>query len=235
MAYLYRALIFDFDDTLIDNKTEGVSFHQAVARSRNWRVPDTAEIEKYWGLSWSEFIKKLWPAVSFREFQDAYVAYQKKYPRHYQVLPAALKTLKGLKGEGFLLGVLSNRYKKNILDILERLDFPAEIFGFILGEEEVLYPKPDPRAFDPIIAELGQRGILPAEILYLGDTLYDIQASRGSKIKFIGVLTGLMDRQEFREAGIASSDVITSLEGLPHWLKKYGQIKQGHGTVGGEN
>lgn len=224
MEYKYRAIIFDFDDTLVDNKTEGIDFHQTVARSRGWRVPSAEEIEKYWGLPWQEFINKLWPKVPYREFHDAYVAYNREYPRHYKAIPGTIEALDKLKKMGFALAILSNRNKRNILDKLEDLGFKTEVFTIIYGEEELIYTKPDPRAFDPLFTAFGKLGIVPAEIIYVGDTQYDIKASRRCGIKFVGVLSGLMDRTEYKAAGIDAADVIPAVKDLPKWLCTFGKF-----------
>jgi len=223
MFYKYRAIIFDFDDTLVDSKS-GIVFHQKVAKSKGWKVPPKEELEKYWGLGWEDFIAKFWPYIPFADFRQAYIDYNQKEPRHYDQIPGVNKAIKELKKEDIILGILSNRNVKSVRDILEQQGFSLDDFEIIQGEEEFFFHKPDPRAFDQILTILGERGILPREIIYVGDTRFDIAASRGCKIKFVGVLSGLMKREEFKNLGVLDRDIIQSVKDLPRWLRKYGQI-----------
>ncbi|MFA4880983.1 MAG: HAD-IA family hydrolase [Candidatus Doudnabacteria bacterium] len=222
MPYKYRAIIFDFDDTLVDSKG-GVVYHQKVAAEKGWRVPSRGELEKYWGLGWEDFIAKLWPDVPFSDFRQAYIDYNQKEPRRYGKIPGVNKAIEKLKKENMILGVLSNRNVKSVRDILAQQGFFLDDFEIIQGEEELIFHKPDPRAFDNALTILGERGILACEIIYVGDTRFDVEASRGRKIKFIGVRSGLMDRQEFKALGILDQDIIKSVKDLPRWLKKYGR------------
>ncbi|MDP2918106.1 MAG: HAD-IA family hydrolase [bacterium] len=222
MLYNFRAIIFDFDDTLIDSKG-GIVYHQKVAASMGWRVPPQEELEKYWGLGWEEFIGKCWPEISFVDFRQAYIDYNQKEPRCYTHFPGTRETIKKLKKENFILGILSNRNTRSILDILRQMNFPLDDFEIICGEEEVFFHKPDPRAFDEILVELGKKGIRPEEMIYVGDTGFDLAASRGRGIKFVGVLTGLAERAEFTALGVPAPDVIKSVKDLPAWLAKYGR------------
>lgn len=222
MLYKFRAIIFDFDDTLIDSKA-GIAYHQKVAASRGWRVPAKEELEKYWGLGWEEFIGKCWPEISFVAFRQAYIDYNQKEPRRYTHFSGGRETIKKLKKQGFVLAILSNRNTQSILDVLGQMDFSLDDFDMICGEEEVFFHKPDPRAFDGILVELGKKGVVPEEMIYVGDTGFDLAASRGRGIKFVGVLSGLTDRTEFAALGVPASDVIKSVKDLPAWIAKYGK------------
>lgn len=224
MNYKFKAIIFDFDDTLIDAKSQGIDFHIQVARRNGWRVPPKKEIFKYWGLGWEEFVRNLWPEVPFRDFERAYIEYRRTRKREYRLIPGAKRTVKKLQKMNFVMGILSNRNEKNVRDLLESLGVNLDYFDIIQGEEEYFYHKPDPRAFDNILSTVGKKGITPQEVLYIGDTIFDVTASQGKDLKFIGVLSGVIKRKGFRSLGIKDKDIIKSIKDLPRWLRKYGKI-----------
>ncbi len=73
------------------------------------------------------------------------------------------------------------------------------------------YPKPDPRALDPIFAALP----VPREhAVYVGDWYPDVETARGGGVRFIAVLSGGIPRHAFLREGIPEDHIIARLRDL---------------------
>ena len=74
------------------------------------------------------------------------------------------------------------------------------MFGFIHGEESVTVCKPSGHAFDNAFTILGVHGITDRDqMVYVGDGLADLHASREAGIKFIGVKTGTEELVDYEK------------------------------------
>jgi phosphoglycolate phosphatase-like HAD superfamily hydrolase len=58
------------------------------------------------------------------------------------------------------------------------------------------------------------------QILAIGDHPDDYLAAHGAGIKFVGVLTGIYDRDDFSQHGLSPEEVIESVASLPEYLKR---------------
>jgi phosphoglycolate phosphatase-like HAD superfamily hydrolase len=79
------------------------------------------------------------------------------------------------------------------------------------SSEENEYPKPDPRALDPIFLAIP----VPREhAVYVGDWYPDVDTARGDGVRFIAVLSGGIPRHAFLREGIPEDHIITRLHDL---------------------
>jgi phosphoglycolate phosphatase-like HAD superfamily hydrolase len=86
---------------------------------------------------------------------------------------------------------------------------------FVQGADATAYHKPDGRVFDPALACLGALAIPRSQVLYVGDALMDHQAATSASIHFVGVATGLVTVEQFKEAGVPA---LGRLGELPAYL-----------------
>ncbi|MFZ1721547.1 MAG: hypothetical protein WAU07_03505, partial [Microgenomates group bacterium] len=71
-----------------------------------------------------------------------------------------------------------------------------------------------PAVFDPLIRILSAHQILPNEMFFTGDTMYDFKAATGAGIHFRGLAGRTISKEEFEKAGaqtIANLSEITNL------------------------
>jgi len=84
--------------------------------------------------------------------------------------------LSRLKQEGYRLAVASNSIRKSVEVMMEKANL-TQYFDFLLSNEDVKNPKPDPEIYTTAISKLGFQ---PQECLIVEDNDYGLQAARGS-------------------------------------------------------
>jgi len=102
------------------------------------------------------------------ELECRWVKMQKRTTKYWSAFPQVENLLKGLRKDGYRLGVISN-WDNTARKILEENDL-ADYFDNIIISSEVGVAKPDPQIFELAFKEAG---VMPEECLYIGDNYYD--------------------------------------------------------------
>ena len=190
----YRAVLFDFDYTLGDTE-RGIlaSIRFAMARMG---LPEPSEkamrrtIGKTLERTYTDLTSRTGPeeqAEFSRLFnqkaEEVMVASARLYPGTKEVLA-------WLENRGMRTGVVTNKNRRRIAAILER----EGICPAVLVSAEDAVPKPAP---DGILLAARSLGLVPEEILYVGDSPTDEQAAKNAGCGFLAVLTGASEAGEF--------------------------------------
>ncbi len=213
---MVKAIIFDFDDTLIMTLKASIPHHEKVAKELGCHIDMQKYYEK-WGLPWPEFISHVIPDVDFDTFYKAYVKFLRDKKIIYPKVKGCDIAIKELYSKKFVLGILSSSIKENILERAELAGIPLDLMDSELfySFENTKTHKPDPAVFKDLLIVLKERGISNEEVVYCGDHINDYLAARNASINFIGVTTGLHTRNDFMIAGLAPHLILNSVEGLP--------------------
>jgi len=107
---------------------------------------------------------------------------------------------------GMKCGVVSMNPRRVIIQILDTIGL-LELMDVIVGTEDVERGKPAP---DPILEACMQLGVNPREAVYIGDSVYDVQAATAAGA--VSVLIGPP------RAGVRPHFVVGSLKELTHLL-----------------
>src|ERR1700728_3903881 len=191
-----RAVIFDFDDTLVATKEVKWEQHREVASKYYVINLTTNELRTHWGAPFDVLIAALYKdADSIENMRAANRSLDHKYPR--RAVPHATNVVASIINEGLRVGIVSSDRSANLLHDLMRLDFPVDRMFHIQGAEDSIYHKPDPGVFDPLKRKLEAYEITPAEALYVGDAIIDFYAAQKAGLGFAGVTTGLASREDF--------------------------------------
>ncbi len=198
-----KAIVLDFDDTLVYSGEAGLQSLQKTAKGLELCVPEKDEIFPLFGKPLQVIVETLWPKQDSEEIQ-------KVYRKHYdevdiEVITNAIETLQLLKKRKYDLFILSSN--KDVEKHMEKMNFPAGLFSGIFTPNNLEFNKPDGRVFSPILEKYAKE-----EIVYVGDSLNDLESSKDAGIKFIGVLSGRASETEFREN--SSTHIIPSVENL---------------------
>ncbi len=214
---MIKAVIFDYDDTLVETRLIKYEHHKAVAKKfYNIDVTEETFLEHY-GKAFNTLLKELYRgADTLENMKENYASVRDKYLK--KVYPDSIEAINKILDDGFEIGILSATNKEFILNDLERYGFPVEKISFIQGAEETPVHKPDPRVFDPTLEQLTKEGIKSHEIVYIGDAMRDLIAAHGAGLHFIAVTTGVESKEDFEKAG--AKYVISSLSELPDLIKK---------------
>lgn len=196
-----RAILLDFDDTLIDmKKASYLSFNEAL-RSHGLRTVNFDEMLANWDKSWREVIERLAPAN--KDMASLMTGVGKEYRERFEkihlqystLMPGAVQVLKKLKMMRLMTAIISRRWRRIIEEELEKFKIRRYV-DTIVGREDVANLKPAP---DALILAAERLGVPIEHCLVVGDSPNDIKASKAAGAKVVAVLTGPYDKERIFE------------------------------------
>ena len=201
-----RAVIFDFDDTLVATLSKRKPlfwrFIQLIAD------PPSSALDEVWGRPMHEMLSRLAPDIDETRILEAYAAIMELNPP-VPLLPGAESVVRCLSENGIPLLILTSSARRLVESDLSRHNL-LQFFQLIWSSDEIPWAKPDARVISPLLEWLSERGLALAETILIGDSLTDLELSRRAGIPFLAVTSGVTDRAAFLSAGC--SDIIDSLE-----------------------
>jgi phosphoglycolate phosphatase len=132
----------------------------------------------------------------YTAFVPYYDAHNADYTRPYEGI---VELLQNLKQAGHTLAVASNKYQAATEKIVNQL-FPG-IFDVILGEREGIARKPDPQIVYDIFRMTHHTSNTTSSVLYVGDSLVDMETAQNAQLPFIACSWGFVSRQQLLQAG----------------------------------
>ncbi len=208
----YKAVIFDFDDTLTKTHLVKWAHHKATAK-KFYNIDLTEEtIRKHWGKPLQVLIPELYgKAQDYEKMLGDYISLKDEFLKGET--EGAKETVQTLLDKGVKVGILSATNKDLLLDDLKRLGFPVEHFAEIQGAEDTSVHKPEPEVFLPILKKFAEHGVKKEEIVYIGDSLDDYLSATGAGLDYIGITTGIHSEEDFKKA--KAKKIIKDIRELP--------------------
>jgi 2,3-diketo-5-methylthio-1-phosphopentane phosphatase/HAD superfamily hydrolase (TIGR01509 family) len=121
---------------------------------------------------------------------------RKKYEEVYldktHFLDGAQEVLKALYSHGIILGIASNKLGRFSRGALKHLGV-SDYFKSVIGAGDVLRNKPFP---DMIHTALKEMNLPPEKVIFVGDTLTDIQTGKQAGIDVYALPTGFYSKKE---------------------------------------
>ncbi|MBX6368821.1 MAG: HAD family hydrolase [Rhodospirillales bacterium] len=190
-----RALLFDWDNTLVDS---WATIHEAWVHTleamghRPWTLEETrANVRKS--------LRDSLPAIFGGRWEEARALYLERFTAIHldrlTPLPGAVPLLRSAKEEGIWLGVVSNKTGPILRREAERLGWTS-IFGRIVGAADAKADKPD-----PAVVELALEGSgVPAgeDVWLVGDTGIDMECALNAGCVPVLVRPEASDAEEFQ-------------------------------------
>jgi len=201
-AITIKAVFFDHDDTLVGTIEAKWAHHKHVARMWYDKELTDDDIRKHWGKPFSQLIALLYGQDDPAEAMRRNLSCEDDFPK--VLFKDTMPTLRRLHAAGKVLGIITATSRYSFEHDLDLHGFPRDIIGYTQTEEDTSFHKPDPRVFEPAVAWLAARNILPHEVLYVADGLHDMKAAVGAGFNFMGVTTGLVTSDAFAAAGAES-------------------------------
>lgn len=109
------------------------------------------------------------------------------------VFPGVLDTLFSLHNEGIKLGIVTSKGRGGTEASLKLFDRTKDIFSVIVTADDSTTHKPSP---GPLLQAASLIKVDPIDCCYVGDTIFDMQASVGAKMTPVGVLWGVATHTE---------------------------------------
>lgn len=218
-----RAIIFDLDGTLLDTLDDIADSMNAVLEAHRLPTHQRESYRYFVGEGAVKLVTRALPRDLRKEaeiekfvgrFRRVYSQNWNVKTRPYDGIPEMLDQLEGL---GVRKAVLSNKPDRFTRLCVDEFLFRWE-FDFVLGENEAIRPKPDPRGAVFISDKLG---VPPTCILFVGDTSIDMETAFRAGMIPIGALWGFRSGDELRHGGAQflvehPLDILKFLEPMPN-------------------
>ncbi|MDR1213180.1 MAG: HAD hydrolase-like protein [Propionibacteriaceae bacterium] len=186
MAARWPVVLFDFDGTVADTIELIVSGYQYAFHTVVGREWDEAEIKTWIGSSLSASLGRAAPDQAERLF-EVYHAWNREHTerlvRNYPGLPALIWDL---VAAGARCGIVTSRRRVSTEPILALLGLD-HLLPVLVADGDVERPKPQA---DPILAALEALAAEPERAVYVGDTVFDLQAAAAAGVAALGVTWG---------------------------------------------
>jgi len=207
-----RGVVFDLDGTLIDSY--GPIADSLNHARRRFDMPELTheDVRRRVGRGLETLIAEL---VGPGRVDDGVRLFRERYAEVYaegtRLLPQVHETLRTLHDTGYRIGVASNKPARFSGPILERLGLDPFV-SCVLGPDLVASTKPEPTM---ILRCLELLGLQPAEAVYVGDMLLDVESAARAGVSVLLVAGGSSTRAELE---ITGQRLLESIDALPDLL-----------------
>ncbi len=202
---MIKGILFDKDGTLIEFEEtwhkifkdifEALEKKHGLSKEKNEKIKDVSGFmessfkkESLIQYATVEDIISQWEtAIADPYFtKDLLRQIMVEHGKNSEIVPIqdAVKTVKSLYKDGYIIGLATADSKESTLDNLQRLGI-LKYFHFIGSDDGFYRGKPDPHmgeAFSEI------HGFLPNEVLYVGDSITDMLFAEACGFNFVGIM-----------------------------------------------
>lgn len=182
----YKAVLFDFDGTLINTNDVILGSWQHLFKEVTGGSCTLNDVRHTFGEILRDTVAKMFPLEDPDELVKTYRFYAKNIHKDpIDIFPGIEEMLKALRAGGIRPAIVTSRYWASLKE--GNYNFPPEIEGLFDTKvtcEDTTKHKPDP---EPIQICLKKMGLAPSEVLYVGDTLFDLYCAHNSGVEFIFV------------------------------------------------
>jgi HAD superfamily hydrolase (TIGR01509 family) len=193
------AVLFDVDGTLIDSNYLHVhawyrAFTEGNVEVEAWRIHRSI------GMDGSALLASLAEAAE----EDTRARLKDRHSRHYREtapllrrLPGARELLEAVDKLGLQI-VLATSAPEDELSLLREVLASDDLVSAVTSSNDVDTAKPEP---DIVQVALERAGVDAAHAVFVGDTVWDVEACKRAGVPTIAVLSGGVSRAELETVG----------------------------------
>lgn len=213
-----KLFIFDLDGTLLDTVADLGNSCNHVFTEAGFPTHPIDAYYKFVGNGIAKLIERALPAEEataeniekllppFRAYYNLHMADDTKPYR------GVCELLAELQQKGVAIAVASNKYQAATENLVKKY-FPEINFVAVFGQRDNVPVKPDPAIVHDIQQAAGIEDT--AEIIYIGDSLVDLNTARNSNVEFAAVTWGFCPRESLAENNPAHiADTIEELRAV---------------------
>lgn len=190
MAATRRAVLFDLDGTLIDTAPDMVRILQDMLTAHGAAPLPYEQVRSVVSNGSLGLVRLAFPDASearLREFQAEYLErYGADVCRDSRLFPGLDTLLIALEVHGRPWGVVTNKPERMTTPLMSALNL-LDRAACVVSGDTLPQRKPDPK---PLLYASQQAGFAPADAVYVGDALRDIEAGRAAGMLTVGVQYG---------------------------------------------
>ncbi len=190
----FKAIGFDLDGTLVNSLPDLTLAVGNTLQEFNLPRPEEALVLTWIGNGADILLKRALDWAGVEPDADRLQQMKARFNFYYGenicnrslLYPNVKQTLLALKQQGFTLAVVTNKPTQHVLPVLKAFGID-QLFAETLGGQSLPAIKPHP---GPLFYLCGKFGILPSELLFVGDSKNDILAARAAGCSVVGLTYG---------------------------------------------
>ena len=199
---MIKAIIFDLDGTVLNTLLDLKTAVNRVMNKLGYCEQSYEEVRNKVGSGFRNLMFRCIGKedISEEELDTAekqmVIEYKDCYHDNTRPYEVINELLSYLKNNDIKIAINSNKnddYTKKLIEI----NFPFIDLNLVLGKREGYNVKPDPANNTELMEKMQ---VKPEEVLYVGDSLVDIQTARNSSLKAVSVSWGFVDKDRLVQA-----------------------------------
>jgi HAD superfamily hydrolase (TIGR01509 family) len=195
-----RAAVLDIDGTLIDSNDAHAHAWVDVGKEMGYDI-DFAHVRSLIGMGGDKVLPEITGLEDESEEAEKLKKrrgeiFQERYLPTLQPFPQARELLERFAADGMTLVVATSASKDDMGKLLEKAGI-KDLIEEKTSQSDVEASKPDP---DVIEAAVEKAGCKPSEAVMLGDTPYDVEASRKAGVPCVALRCGGWGDEDLKDA-----------------------------------
>lgn len=187
---MVKAVIFDLDGTLLYTLEDLTDSTNYALSAFDYPPKTIEEVKSFVGNGVSLLIERAIPnGKSNPNFNECLELFKTHYSQNMynKTMPfdGIIKTLTTLKNDGYMLGVVSNKFDSAVKELCNR--YFNGLIDIAIGQREGINKKPSP---DSVLEVMKELDVTPDESVYIGDSEVDILTAQNCNIPCISVTWG---------------------------------------------
>jgi phosphoglycolate phosphatase len=186
----YKAIVFDWDGTLMDSISKIVETMQSSAKHLGLPIPDYDQAKNVIGISLLPALQQLFNIEDDKVAMQLFHTYKQHFKDHAQIssplFNGAIALLEELKQRGYILAVATGKARQGLEH--NWLHSNTEHFFSASRTADDAQSKPSPDMLQQILCELN---LSAEQVLMVGDTTYDMAMAEAINMDRIGVSFGV--------------------------------------------
>src|SRR3954454_19084389 len=188
-------VLFDVDGTLVDtNYLHVIAWWQAF-RSQGHDVPMT-RLHRTVGQGSDQFVSSILDRDDDK-VADAHSDFYGQWKHQLVASPGAADLLRMTKKAGLSVVLATSASEGEAAHLTAAID-ADDVIDVVTTKADVDASKPDP---DIVKTALNKAGLQAADAVFVGDTVWDVQAASRADVPCVCVLSGGISESELRDAG----------------------------------
>jgi HAD superfamily hydrolase (TIGR01509 family) len=213
-----NAVLFDIDGTLVDSNYLHVQAWEKAVDGVG-RSVDSWRIHAAIGKDSSLLMEAILPGAddeTAEKASDLHSLYYKELAERLEPLSGARDLIRAVAERGMRVVLATSAPEDELKMLRDILDVEEQLFA-VTSSEDVETAKPRP---DIVQVALERAGVDADHAVFVGDTVWDVEAAAKAGVSTIGVRSGGIGSAELREAGAVevyddAADILAHLDSSP--------------------